>query len=156
MDKSSLIIALVSPVVSFTSAIILFVLSSHRDTRKNKYDVYRERVEKLYAPYYQKCLANLYNRCHSELPNFHKHSREIYKLISNNITFMGTETQRLYADFYLAYCKNFYNNENKTDEETKILKDEFEKQFIIISKSILKEYKYLCKKLKLEPPIEIF
>ena len=152
MDKSSLIIALVSPVVSSASAIILFVLSSHRDTRKNKYDVYRERIDKIYAPYYTKllyCIPKI-----NELNNMPQDVADIYfNMITDNIYYLGTETQKLYKSFSSAYF-------DKTRTNSLVPKLTYDKkfatQFIIISESILKEYKYLCKKLKLEPPIEIF
>ena len=155
MDKATLIVTITSQILSFSSAIIVFALGVNQNTRKNKYEVYKERIEHIYKPFYQKCLTGMFHlRSVSEMS--FENASLFLDLFSQNIHYMGTNSQSLFTEFYLAYLDRYASEEDISVEQTALNKENFCYSFIRISKSLLSEYTDLCKKLKLEPPIKLF
>lgn len=152
MDTSALIITIVSQVLSFGSALTMFVLGLRQHIFFTQLDAWRERVKNLYAPFYQKCILSLELK-HTPSKLSFKASSNLLDLLSNNIMYMGIESQKEFQRFYNAFIL-FYLPEN--DEINEKYKRQYNVCFKDLGKALLSEYTYLCKKLKLEPPIELF
>lgn len=155
MDTPTLIVTITSQILSFSSAIIVFVLGVNQNTRNRKNEVYKERIEHLYKPFYHKCLTGIYHLRPVSDMSF-EIANLFLDLFSQNIHYMGTASQKLFTEFYLAYLDKYISEEDITIEQSALNKENFSYSFIRISKSLLSEYTNLCKKLKLEPPIKLF
>lgn len=144
------IISVLNVITPFASAIILFYLASAKEKRISKADVYKERLQNYYIPFYQMyCRGHLFDYPIQEMP--FKNRGLFLDLFSKNIQYMDTKTQSLYPRYYSAFLALMEAEEsNSSDLES--CKTKFADIFRQITKSTFAEYKHLLRKLKMPIP----
>ncbi|MEY8524542.1 hypothetical protein AALA90_16160 [Lachnospiraceae bacterium 38-10] len=144
------IIDILNIIIPFASALILFYLASFKEKRISKTDVYKERLQNYYIPFYQMyCRGYLFDYPIQDMP---LKSRGLFlDLFSQNIQYMDAKTQSLYPRYYRAFIALMEAEESGTSE-LKSCKSEFADIFCQITASTFSEYKHLLRKLKMPVP----
>ena len=114
-----------------------------------------QRVEKLYTPFYIMCMRGAVPENDTLHFNFDTATRFL-DLFSENVMYMGTESQRLYKVFYLSFLDYFISDEDENQKSKTFSKSKYDSAFRELAKSLQTDYQSLCRKLKLERPIELF
>lgn len=148
-DFQGLVNVLASPIISALTALTVNWLTG-RTNRKMKIDQIRmQRIEKLYAPFYKRCLQCFFPE--STLWNRRSIAGEFQVLFSENIIYMSQQSQKLFKDYYAAFRDRFVSDSVSEQD-----KQHYEECFIQLAKSLQRDHKLLSRKLKLEPPLELF
>ena len=144
------IISALNVITPFASAIILFYLASAKEKRISKADVYRERLQNYYIPFYQMyCRGYLFHYPIQDMPF---ENRGLFlDLFSKNIQYMDSKTQSLYPRYYRAFLALMEADESNADG-LESCKSEFADIFQQITASTFSEYKHLLRKLKMPVP----
>lgn len=144
------IISALNVITPFASAIILFYLASAKEKRISKADVYRERLQNYYIPFYQMyCRGYLFHYPIQDMPF---ENRGLFlDLFSKNIQYMDSKTQSLYPRYYRAFLALMEAEESNTGQ-LESCKSEFSDIFQQITESTFAEYKHLLRKLKMPVP----
>lgn len=150
MGNVTLFSIIFSPIISSITTITVLMISKKIDKTNRQKEIYMLRIEKLYNPFYQLCLRGFYPENDSFLDNI-KIAGKILDLFTDNIVYMSTKSQKQYKQFYQAFLDYFLSDNDSTPDLS-----ELTKSFNTIGISLQKDYKSLCKKLRLETPIEIF
>lgn len=154
-DFQGLIKILASPIISALTALTVNWLTG-RTNRKMKIDQIRmQRVEKLYAPFYVMCLRGAVPENDTLHFNFDTATRFL-DLFSENVMYMSTESQRLYKTFYLSFLDYFISDEDENQKSKAFSKSKYDSAFRELARSLQRDHKLLSRKLKLEPPLELF
>ena len=153
MDNN--IVVIITTIIQALTSIILFYLAFLKDNHVSTKQVNKERLEKLYTPFYQKYIMCPFSG-DVRLSNFPFEARSTYlELFQNNIQYMDTKSQNKFIPFYDSFLNlldAYDNNPSYPFDETA---KQFDENFMILLKSLLCEHKRLCKQLKLPKPIEI-
>lgn len=148
-DFQGLIKILIPPVISSLTTLVVLNITG-RTNRKMKIDQIRmQRIEKLYAPFYKRCLQCFFPE--STLWNRRSIAGEFQVLFSENIIYMSQRSQKLFKDYYTAFRDRFVSDSVSEQD-----KQHYEECFIQLAKSLQRDHKLLSRKLKLEPPLELF
>lgn len=146
----SILAVVLSPILStLTTFAVMFFTRKFEKSEKER-QIMMTKIEKLYAPFYQNCLRVFYPENDTFLNNIETASKFL-DLFSNNISYMSNASQRLFPSFYKAFLDNFFS-----DNESNEYLSELNIAFKTIGTAIQQDYITLCKKLKLEPPLELF
>lgn len=138
-------------VLPFASGIIIFYLTYGKEKKVRKYDVLRKRLDSFYVPYYQFYCRKLLST--NTLYSFSTEQiHELFELLSKNIYNMGTLSQALYSDFYLAYCDLCDARSGKPHCFLSTCSMNFEQRFTALSNQLFEEYIDICHNLKLPTP----
>lgn len=138
-----------SPVISAITSILIQWITG-RTNKKIKADQIRmQRIEKLYAPFYTICLKGYAPE--NDIWNRHSAVGEIVSLLANNVIYMSTQSQKLFKLYYRAYSQRFFKSPPSQQD-----KEEYNACFNTLAKSLQSDYMQLCKKLKLEQPLQLF
>ena len=141
-------IEIIEIIVSSLTSVLLFVLAFYKDSFVSDKEVLRERLDNLYVPFYQKQIILKLGMKISDFSN--ESICIISELLANNIHYMNKETQILYINFYKRQL-DFIDARNNLNDLTKISKD-LNNSFDKLNNNLIKEYKYICHKLKLPTP----
>lgn len=136
--------------IPFASALILFILASAKEKKISSADIYKERLEKYYIPFYKMyCRGFLFELPASEISV--KNALAFLDLFSENLVYMDTQSQCLYVDYYKAVL-NLMEAEDSKSECLAQCKNDFSIVFSKMASSTFAEYKHLLKKLKMPVP----
>ena len=136
--------------------IIAFFLATNKELMFKKRDANQKKLEMLYVPFYKKCIMF---EVHNVIP-FSKQRIEIIKelslLLSTNLEYMETRTQKLFPEFYATSIDLInYRNDDSHIVGPEIL-NKADKVFTEFASSMLKDYKAIAKYLKLPEPLMLF
>ncbi len=145
MDYLVIIPAIISSLTSL--AVVGITKLFERKFNKNK--ILIERMEKLYIPFYKKCLKGFLPE--SRTWTNRKFSAELVDLLMENVNYMNPKSQKLFKDFYRAYANRFCISPVSQEQ-----KEEYDRCFIALAESLLQEYQTLSRKLKQVQPIKLF
>jgi len=130
-------LSLISDIAPFITAIVLFYLSSSRESKISKNKVDKERLETIYIPFYRMSSFGLFSP--KGFGSFTRESRiSFLNLISNNVHLLDTNSQELFPDFFHAFTSLDLPDVNVPNA------DEIFKQ---MEASMNAEYRYLLNKL---------
>ena len=147
---SDQIVDILNIVVPFASALVMFHLSSAKEKRITKSDVYRERLDNYYIPFYQMyCRGFLFEYPIKEMP--FENRGAFLDLFSKNLQYMDTKTQSLYPKYYRAFL-DLMEVESSGAENLNKYQTAFAEIFSKIAKNTFSEYKRLLRKLKMPVP----
>lgn len=145
------IVEILNIVVPFASALIMFYLSCIKERRISKSEVYKERLQNFYIPFYQMYYRGFLSE-YSIIKKMPLKNRSAFlDLFSNNLQYMDRLTQSLYSKYYRAYL-NLTEAEESNNHELENCQVAFADIFSEISKSTFSEYKRLLRKLRMPVP----
>lgn len=148
MNSENLCIEVIKIAIPALTSILLFILAFYRDSFVSNKEVLRERLDNLYVPFYQKQITLKLGLQISDFSN--ESICIISELLAKNIHYMNKETQILYINFYKLQL-DFIDARCSLKDLTVISKD-FNNSFDKLNNNLTKEYKYICRKLKLPTP----
>lgn len=133
-----------------------FFLGTNKELMFKKRDANQKKLELLYVPFYKLCIQY---ELHNLIP-YSKQRREVVQeflmLLSTNLEYMETHTQKLFSEFYTKSIDliNFMDGDTAVvGPEILEISDENFKKF---ANSMLKDYKAIAKRLKLPEPLMLF
>lgn len=141
---------IVAIIVPALTSIGLYVLARFKDTDVSKKDVYEQRLTNLYIPFYKKVFLFNIGLKPSDLSTTAILS--VTDILGNNIHYMNTASQVLFIKLFQVQLELIDKRENNKD--LKSISKTFDTIFNELSNQLLKEYKHICKKLKLPEPVE--
>ena len=142
-------------IAQVATPIILFYLAFLKDSHFTNRTSQKERIEKLYVPFYQKYIVGMYSHGIT-LSGASKNIQDSFVLLfSSNLLYMDTPSQKAFATFYKSYLKLHQSYDEKLDCYSDDAMQHFDASFTLISKSLLSEYRLLCWKLKLPEPLNL-
>ena len=141
---------IVAIIVPALTSIGLYVLARFKDTDVSKKDVYEQRLTNLYIPFYKKVFLFNIGLKPSDLSTTAILS--VTDILGNNIHYMDTTSQVLFIKLFQVQLELIDKRENNKD--LKSISKTFDTIFNELSNQLLKEYKHICKKLKLPEPVE--
>lgn len=145
------LLELSNSILPFASGIIIFYLTYGKEKKVKKSEALQKRLDTFYVPYYQFYCRKLLNI--NALYSFSTEQiYELFELLSKNIYNMGTVSQALYSDFYLAYCDLHDARNGKPHYFISTCSAAFEKSFTVLSNQLFEEYTDICHSLKLPTP----
>lgn len=145
------LLELSNSILPFASGIIIFYLTYGKEKKLKRSEVLQKRLDTFYVPYYQFYCRKLLNI--NALYSFSTEQIcELFELLSKNIYNMGTLSQALYSDFYLAYCDLFEARNGKPHYFISTCSTDFEMRFTALSNQLFEEYTDICHSLKLPSP----
>ncbi len=149
MGKGQLIISIVSIACSSAISIASLTFTIWREKQYFLREKRLERIERLYMPFYKNCVAFLYpEHQFSELDE--DAQKYLEEKIFNNMEFASTKSQMYYIEFY----RTWLNSPSRTADD--LTDPDVDAAFNRLYRSLLSEYKRLCKKTKLqEPPLPL-
>jgi hypothetical protein len=149
MNLNFILTLTLSPVISAVTSVFIQWLTG-RTNRRAKIDQMRmQRIEKLYAPFYMICLKGFAPE--NDIWNRRTAVAEIVNLLINNVTFMSSQTQKLFKAYYSSYSNRFFKSPPTSQD-----KENYNECFKSLAKSMQADYTLLCKQLRLEPPLQLF
>lgn len=152
MSDKQFVLKALNAIPPFASGIIIFYLTSIKENKISKLNTLKERMTLLYIPFYKFYYRKMLYK--NDLSSFSDEIiKEVFDLLSNNLHNMDTKSQLLYTDFYLAFCdllKACDGNAGYFLSECNYCLD---KAFNNLSLQLLREYKGICRKLRLPKPI---
>ena len=154
-DFQGLVEMLIPPVISSITTLVVLGITGRTNRKMKKDQIRMQRVEKLYTPFYIMCMRGAVPENDTLHFNFDTATRFL-DLFSENVMYMGTESQRLYKVFYLSFLDYFISDEDENQKSKTISKSKYDSAFRELAKSLQTDYQSLCRKLKLEQPIELF
>lgn len=140
---------LASPVISSITTLVVLSITGRTNRKIKKDQIRMQRIEKLYAPFYKRCLQCFFPE--STLWNRRSIAGEFQILFSENIIYMSKQSQELFKIYYVAFRDRFFSSPTSKQD-----KQAYDICFINLAKSLQSDYQSLCKKLKLEPPLQLF
>lgn len=145
------IVEILNIVVPFLSALIMFYLSCVKEKRVSKSEIYKERIQNFYIPFY-KMYCRGFLSDYSVVKNMPIENRRTFlDLFSNNLQYMDCKTQSLYPKYYQAFL-DLMEAETAELENLDEYRDMFANTFYEISKNVFAEYKRLLRKLRMPVP----
>jgi hypothetical protein len=149
VGKGQLIISIVSIACSSAISIASLTFTIWREKQYFLREKKLERIERLYMPFYKNCVAFLYpEHQFSELNE--DAQKYLEEKIFNNMEFASTKSQMYYIEFY----RTWLNSPSRTADD--LTDPDVDAAFNRLYRSLLSEYKRLCKKTKLqEPPLPL-
>lgn len=144
LDKGPIISAVISSLTSLAA----FGLSKLVEKRLSRKKIYKERLEKLYIPFYKLCIKkgipeNLKNAFYLRP----KMLDDFLELFMENVNYMSTYSQKLFREFYAA------SNSRMTDMDHM---NDYYYRFKILAVQLLSEHQTLSRKLKQPKPLRLF
>lgn len=145
---ASIIVAIISLIGSF----VLVYLNSIKDIFLSKRNVYKERLEKFYIPFYQKYCAGALST--EKLSSLDIEARCIFlDLFTHNIHLMDAHSQALYSEFYLAFLDLIEAEDSEAYIDVPACCDRLDMVFDKMVKFTFNEYKRILKKCHLPIPL---
>lgn len=141
---------IVAIIVPALTSIGLYVLARFKDTDVSKKDVYEQRLTNLYIPFYKKVFLFNIGLKPSDLSTTAILS--VTDILGNNIHYMDTTSQVLFIKLFQVQLELI--DKRETNKDLKSISKTFDTIFNELSNQLLKEYKHICKKLKLPEPVE--
>lgn len=140
--------AIFSAIISSLTSLSVFGLSKLIEKRLSRKKVYKERLEKLYIPFYKLCIKK---RIPESLENaFYNQPKildDFLELFTENINYMSFDSQKLLQEFYTA-------NYNKMSDIEHI--NDYYRRFKILAAQLMQEYQTLSRRLKQPKPLKLF
>lgn len=150
---SNNIVEILKILVPSLTSIFLVYLALMKDNFISKRLVYKERVEKFYSIFYVKYNSGLL--MYRELGNSSIETISVFfDLISANIYLIEPKSQQLYFSFYLSMLDVFEARNGNKEYNVESCEEKLTECFDKLTEEIIKEYKFLCKKLRLPKPID--
>ncbi len=144
-----MVVTILQIVVPSVTSIILFILAFYKDCFISKKEVLKERMNKLYVPFYQKYIVL---RLKIPISKFDIETiLDVSDFLAHNIQYMNSNTQKLYFDFFKLQLDYIDNKSNKVD--TSQLELKLNRVFNKISKNLIQEYIDICNKLRYPKPV---
>lgn len=150
MNVLSILAIALSPVLSTITTFAVLFITKKIDRKAEQRQVDMIRIEKLYSVFYQKCLTIFYPQDDTFLTEL-EIAGNFLDIFTQNIIYMSNASQKLYTEYYKAFLNYHLHEENETPDIS-----ELNIAFKKIGKSLQQDYISLCKKLRLEKPIELF
>ena len=144
-------VEIVAIIVPALTSLGLYVLARFKDTDISKKDVYEQRITNLYIPFYKKVFLFNIGLRPSDLGI--DAILSITDILGNNIQYMETSSQALFINLFKIQL-DFIDARETNNANLQNVSDKFDKAFNELSNQLLKEYKDICRKLKLPMPIE--
>lgn len=150
MNVLSILAIALSPILSTITTFAVLFITKKSDQKAEQRQIDMIRIEKLYAVFYQKCLTIFYPENDTFLTKFET-AGNFLDIFTQNIAYMSNASQNLYTGYYKAFLNYHLCEENETPDIS-----ELNIAFKKLGKSLQQDYISLCKKLRLEKPIELF
>ncbi|CAL7883743.1 hypothetical protein [Fusobacterium necrophorum] len=152
----------------------MFTKAKNFEAYSKKYEeekiLLKEKLEKIYLPIYLKHTSEILIR--EKFIVLQADANSIYyfetlnlvdTILSKNLSSIPTETQKLFLEFHINLHNSCINNLHEV-EPSELAEDEFllalfnslDTVYKKLYKSLMKEYKDICRKLNLEEPVEKF
>ena len=147
------LLKILQTILPYASGIIIFYLTSIKESRLTKKAALQKRLDSFYIPFFQFYCRKLLSINHlSSFSDAEIH--KFFEFLSANLCNMGASSQAAYSNFYLSFCDLLDARRGTQHYFLSTCSENFENNFTELSNQVLKEYKYICHKLHVPKPAE--
>lgn len=147
------LLKILQTILPYASGIIIFYLTSIKESRLTKKAALQKRLDSFYIPFFQFYCRNLLSINHlSSFSDAEIH--KFFEFLSANLCNMGASSQAAYSNFYLSFCDLLDARRGTQHYFLSTCSENFENNFTELSNQVFKEYKDICHKLHVPKPAE--